>query len=109
VKLPIRQSVASSTASRHTGRIAISLVEASEAYDVDVLDGAGQVVRIVSSTSPSTVYSAADQVAVATSTATFAFTGEVAFAAGDRLGVLAPGSQDASLADLSITFLGKRT
>jgi hypothetical protein len=33
----------------------------------------------------------------------------VAFAAGDRLTVLAPSSQDASLADLSITFLGKRT
>ena len=45
----------------------------------------------------------------AASAATFTFAGEVAFAAGDRLTVLAPSSQDASLADLSITFLGKRT
>ena len=45
----------------------------------------------------------------AASAATFTFASEVAFAAGDRLTVLAPSSQDASLADLSITFLGKRT
>ena len=44
--------------------------------------------------------------AVAASTATFAFTSKVAFAAGDRLTVLAPGSQDASLADILITFKG---
>jgi hypothetical protein len=31
------------------------------------------------------------------------------FAAGDRLTVLAPASQDASLADLSITFKGTRS
>ena len=45
----------------------------------------------------------------AASAATFTFASEVAFAAGDRLTVLAPSSQDASLADISITFLGKRT
>jgi hypothetical protein len=42
-------------------------------------------------------------------TATFTFASEVSFTAGHRLAVMAPGSQDASLADLSITFLGKRT
>jgi hypothetical protein len=42
-------------------------------------------------------------------TATFAFASEVAFAAGDRLTVIAPGTQDASLANISITFKGKRT
>jgi hypothetical protein len=47
--------------------------------------------------------------AAATSTATFAFPSEVVFAAGDRLTVLAPGSQDASLADISITFKGTRS
>jgi hypothetical protein len=47
--------------------------------------------------------------AAAASTATFAFTGEVAFAAGNRLTVIAPGTQDASLADISITFKGMRT
>ena len=47
--------------------------------------------------------------AAASSTATFAFASEVAFAAGDRLTVLAPGSQDASLADISITFKGTRS
>ena len=47
--------------------------------------------------------------AAAASTATFAFASEVAFAAGDRLTVLAPGSQDASLADISITFKGTRS
>jgi hypothetical protein len=31
------------------------------------------------------------------------------FIAGERLAVIAPGSQDASVADLSISFLGKRT
>ena len=35
--------------------------EASEAYDIDVLDGAGQLVRTLSSTTPSVIYSAADQ------------------------------------------------
>jgi hypothetical protein len=33
----------------------------------------------------------------------------IAFAAGDRLAVIAPGTQDASLADISITFKGTRT
>jgi hypothetical protein len=47
--------------------------------------------------------------AAAASTATFAFAAEVAFAAGDRFTVLAPGSQDASLADISITFKGTRS
>ena len=47
--------------------------------------------------------------AAAASTATFSFASEVAFAAGDRLIVLAPGSQDASLADISITFKGTRS
>ena len=47
--------------------------------------------------------------AAAASTATFSFASEVAFAAGDRLTVLAPGSQDASLADISITFKGTRS
>jgi hypothetical protein len=47
--------------------------------------------------------------AAAASTATFAFTGDVAFAAGDRLTVIAPGTQDASLANISITFKGTRT
>ena len=47
--------------------------------------------------------------AAAASTATFAFASEVAFAAGDRLTVLAPGTQDASLADISITFKGTRS
>ena len=37
------------------------LNEASEAYEVDVLDGTGQVVRTLSSTSPSVIYPAADQ------------------------------------------------
>ena len=39
----------------------VPLNEASEAYEVDVLDGAGQVVRTLASTSPSVVYAAADQ------------------------------------------------
>ena len=39
----------------------VPLNEASEAYDVDVLDGAGQVVRTLYSTSPSITYTAADQ------------------------------------------------
>jgi hypothetical protein len=43
------------------------------------------------------------------STATFSFASEVTFAAGDRLTVIAPGTQDASLADISITFKGTRT
>jgi hypothetical protein len=47
--------------------------------------------------------------AAAASTATFAFTGEAAFAAGDRLTVIAPGTQDASFANISITFKGTRT
>jgi hypothetical protein len=47
--------------------------------------------------------------AAAASTATSAFTGEVAFAAGDRLTVIAPGIQDASFANISITFKGTRT
>ena len=36
--------------------------EASEAYELDVLDGAGQAVRTLGSTSPSATYQAADQV-----------------------------------------------
>jgi hypothetical protein len=47
--------------------------------------------------------------AAAASTASFVFASEVAFAAGDRLVVIAPGTQDASLADVSITFKGTRT
>jgi hypothetical protein len=47
--------------------------------------------------------------AAAANTATFSFASEVAFAAGDRLTVIAPGTQDASLADISITFKGTRT
>ena len=47
--------------------------------------------------------------AAAAGTATFAFASDVVFAAGDRLTVLAPGSQDASLADISITFKGTRS
>ena len=45
------------------------------------------------------------------SAGTFATAGGGAetFAAGDRLAVIAPGTQDASLADISITFKGKRT
>jgi hypothetical protein len=39
----------------------VPLNEASEAYEIDVLDGAGQAVRTLSSTSPSVVYPAADQ------------------------------------------------
>ena len=47
--------------------------------------------------------------AAAASTATFSFASEVALAAGDRLTIFAPGSQDASLADISITFKGTRS
>jgi hypothetical protein len=47
--------------------------------------------------------------AASANTATFTFASEAAFAAGDRLSVVAPGSQDASLADISITFKGMRT
>jgi hypothetical protein len=39
----------------------VPLNEASEAYAVDVLNGAGQVVRTLDSTSPSVIYTAADQ------------------------------------------------
>ena len=39
----------------------VPLNEASEGYEVDVLDGAGQVVRTLSSTNPSVMYSDADQ------------------------------------------------
>jgi hypothetical protein len=35
--------------------------------------------------------------------------GAVTFAAGDRLAIIDQGPADATLADLSITFLGKRT
>jgi hypothetical protein len=41
----------------------VPLNEASEAYEVDVLDGAGEVLRTLTSTSPSVVYAAADQTA----------------------------------------------
>jgi hypothetical protein len=37
------------------------LNEASEAYELDVLGGGGQLVRTLGSTSPSVVYAAADQ------------------------------------------------
>ena len=47
--------------------------------------------------------------AASANTATFAFASEAAFTAGDRLTVLAPGNQDASLADISITFKGTRS
>jgi hypothetical protein len=47
--------------------------------------------------------------AAAASTASFSFASEVAFVAGDRLAVIAPGTQDASLANISITFKGTRT
>jgi hypothetical protein len=39
----------------------VPLNEASEAYEVDVLDGAGQVVRTLSISSPSVTYAAAEQ------------------------------------------------
>ena len=39
----------------------VPLNEASEVYEVDILDGAGQVVRTLSSTSASITYTAADQ------------------------------------------------
>jgi hypothetical protein len=39
----------------------VPLNESSEAYEVDVLDGTGQVIRTLSSSSPSVTYSAADQ------------------------------------------------
>jgi Putative phage tail protein len=41
----------------------VPLNEASEAYEVDVLDGTGQVLRVLSSATPSVVYAAADQTA----------------------------------------------
>ena len=47
--------------------------------------------------------------AAATNTASFTLASDVTFAAGDRLAVVAPGSPDASLADLSITLKGTRT
>jgi hypothetical protein len=47
--------------------------------------------------------------AAAASTASFSFASEVTLVAGDRLAVIAPGSQDASLANISITFKGTRT
>ena len=42
-------------------------------------------------------------------TVSFTFAGGVTVAAGDRLSVSAPGSPDASLADLSITLKGTRS
>ena len=47
--------------------------------------------------------------AASASAASFTFASEVTFAAGDRLAVIAPGSHDASLADISITFKGTST
>ena len=47
--------------------------------------------------------------AASSSTAVFAFPDGTAIAASDRLSVVTPGSQDASLADISITFNGTRT
>jgi hypothetical protein len=48
---------------------------------------------------------------VGASTGTFATAGgcAVTFAAGDRLAIVNEDPADATLADLSITFLGKRT
>jgi hypothetical protein len=48
---------------------------------------------------------------IGASTGTFATTGGGAetFAAGDRLSIINENPADATLADLSITFLGKRT
>lgn len=45
-----------------TGGSAIPLSEASEAYQVDVIDGGGALVRTISVTSPSASYSETDQV-----------------------------------------------
>ena len=39
----------------------VPLNEASEAYEVDVIDGAGTVVRTFSSPNPTVTYTAADQ------------------------------------------------
>lgn len=39
------------------------LTEASEAYEVDILDGAGAALRTLTSSAPSVVYAAADQIA----------------------------------------------
>jgi hypothetical protein len=45
----------------------------------------------------------------ASSTATFSLSGDSVFAPGDRLATINEDPADATLADLSITFLGKRT
>ncbi len=42
----------------------------------------------------------------ASSTGVFSITSSTAFAAGDRLSLTAPASQDATLEDISVTFLG---
>lgn len=47
--------------------------------------------------------------AAASSTASFSLASETAFVAGDRVLVVAPPSQDPTLAELSITFKGMRT
>jgi len=46
--------------------------------------------------------------AAATAVATFTFTGDVSFAAGDRLEVIAPATADATLAAISMTLAGTR-
>jgi hypothetical protein len=46
--------------------------------------------------------------AASASTATFTFVSAVSFAAGDRLELIAPASQDATLAAISITLAGTR-
>ena len=46
---------------------------------------------------------------ISATVATFTFASPVAFTAGDILKVIAPGSPDATLADISMTFKGTRT
>jgi hypothetical protein len=46
--------------------------------------------------------------AAATATSTFIFASAVAFAPGDRLTLVAPGTPDATLANLSVTLKGTR-
>jgi hypothetical protein len=46
--------------------------------------------------------------AASSNSAAFTFPDEVTFAAGDRLAVIAPASPDPSLADIALTFNGRR-